>query len=132
MKHKSIYALQQEQNELARWFEKNWAGIARVSNVAVSLLSNDTFGLAKAAGDDLATARADVEGMRKALPNVPDDDLKSLAYGYRMSSLMREYQKRSAAIEADIHRSRRFNDLLVAQPPGATILSFMEARDRLH
>jgi len=120
MKYQSQHMLDREHTDIYAWFDREWAAVERVANVAKALLGGGSDVLAKAASTDIETARGDVAALKKRYAaehaKVGDGFLQSLALGHRIAAVMTEYRKRMEAHHEEKRRSRRLNDAWNAMP----------------
>jgi hypothetical protein len=108
MKYKSVFLLESEADELQKWFDREWQQLDPLDHVSKAVLDDDRDTLAKAADAELQKVRAHIADLRKQHTAFPIT--ASFANADRMAAIMREYVKRSDALDADKHRSRRFNE----------------------
>jgi hypothetical protein len=120
VKYKSEALLRSESKQIDAWLSAEMKRIDRVVGLAKAVIFSDHSALAKGAGSDIVTARADVAALRKRYAKecekFGDGFISGLAPAHRLATVLAEYVQRTEAHKEDVARSRRFNKALQALP----------------
>ena len=123
MRHKSIFALKRESDEIWIWFCGEYEKFKRVDELCKAFLSNDSEALAKAASSELEIAGKDVANLKAKYGEREASASLYMASTERLAAIMREYVKRNEANKDAERRSRRLNESWNTSPPGGQWLS---------